>query len=39
MHYLFKWFQENRMKGNADKCHLLVTTKSLFSANIDEFII
>ena len=27
------------MKVNADKCHLLVTTKSAVSANIEEFAI
>ena len=36
---LFKWFQENHMKGNADKCHFLVTSKSPVSANIEEFIV
>ena len=24
---LFKWFHENHMRFNADKCHLLVTTR------------
>ena len=36
---LFKWFYENHMKVNAEKCHLLVTTKSAVSANIGEFVI
>ena len=36
---LFKWFHENHMKANADKCHLLVTTNSAVSANIEEFVI
>ena len=36
---LFKWFHENHMKANADKRHLLVTTKSAVSANIEEFVI
>ena len=27
------------MKANADKCHLLVTTKSAVSTNIGEFVI
>ena len=36
---LFKWFHENHMKANADKCHLLVTTKRVVSANIAEFVI
>ena len=36
---LFKWFHENHMKGNTDKCHLLVTTNSAVSASIEEFAI
>ena len=24
--YIFQWFNENIMKTNADKCHLLITT-------------
>ena len=36
---LYKWFQENHMKSNADKCHLLVTTNSAVSANNEEFVI
>ena len=36
---LYKWLQENHMKANADKCHLLVTTNSTVSANNEEFII
>ena len=36
---LFKWFHESLMKGNADKCRLLVTTDSAVSANIEEFVI
>ena len=24
--YIFQWFNENVMKTNADKCHLLITT-------------
>ena len=35
---LFKWFHENHMKANADKCHLLVTTKSAVSSRIEEFV-
>ena len=23
---LFKWFSDNKMKGNKDKCHLLMST-------------
>ena len=36
---LFKWFHEDHMKNIADKCHLLVVTKSAVSANIGEFVI
>ena len=36
---LFRWFEENHTKINADKCHLFVTTKSPVSSNIGEFII
>ena len=36
---LFKWFHQNHMKANADKCHLLVTTNSAVFASIKEFII
>ena len=36
---LFKYFHENHMKANAKKCHLLVTTNSAVSANIEEFVI
>ena len=36
---LFKWFHENHMKDNADKCHLLVTTNSAVSASTEEFVI
>ena len=28
-HDLFRWFRENDMKANSDKCHLLVTTNAL----------
>ena len=31
---LFKWFHENHMKANADKCHLLVTTKTLVTTKV-----
>ena len=33
----FKWFHENHMKVNADKCQLLVTNKSAVSKSIGEF--
>ena len=34
---LFQWFRNNHMKGNADKCHLMVTSNYEVSANINEF--
>ena len=36
---LFKWFHENHMKANADRCHLLVTTNSAVLAKIEKFVI
>ena len=36
---LFRWFEENHTKINADKCHLFETPKSPVSSNIEEFII
>ena len=36
-HDLFRWFKENHMKANPDKCHRLVATNSLTSANINDF--
>ena len=35
---LFKWFHKNHIKANADKCYILVTTKSPSSGNIEEFV-
>ena len=32
---LFTWFEENHMKPNSDKGHLLVTTEKSVSINID----
>ena len=37
IHDLFRWFKENHMKANLDKCHLLVTTNALTSANRNGF--
>ena len=34
---LFKWFKNNQMKANADKCHLLVTRDTDVMAKIGEF--
>ena len=36
-HDLFQWFEENHMKANLDKCHLLLTTDTLTSVNINGF--
>ena len=30
---LFRWFSNNGMKANADKCHLLLSTKEELKAN------
>ena len=34
---LFKWFKNNHMKANANKCHLLVTRDTNITAKIGEF--
>ena len=34
---LFEWFSNNGMKANADKCHLLLSTKGKITANISNF--
>ena len=34
---LFEWFNNNHMKDNADKCHLLVTKDTDVTAKIGEF--
>ena len=31
---LFKWFSDNVMKSNADKCHLLVSTNNAINIKI-----
>ena len=36
-HDLFQWFKVNHMKANPDKCHLLETTGTLTSVNINGF--
>ena len=36
---LFKWFSDNQMKGNADKCHLIMSTENAPELQIgDSFI-
>ena len=34
---LFTWFNNNGMKTNADKCHLLLSTKEKLQANISNY--
>ena len=34
---LLKWFRENQMKANADKCHLLVSSSESCTAMIEDF--
>ena len=36
-HDIFRWFKENYMKANPDKCHLLVTNNALTFVNINGF--
>ena len=36
---LFAWFNNNGMKANADKCHLLLNTKEKLKANISNYTI
>ena len=36
---LFKWFENNSMKGNSDNCHLLLSTSTSSTANINGDII
>ena len=36
-HDLFRWFKENLMKANPDKCHLLVTANALTAVYINGF--
>ena len=36
---LFTWFNNNGMKANADKCHLLLIAKEKLKANISNYII
>ena len=32
---LFRWFENNLLKGNADKCHFLVSTSKEVSSNVN----
>ena len=36
---LFKWFDDNQMKGNTDKCHLLLSKNESFEIHIGDSII
>ena len=36
---LFKWFWNNSLKANADKCHLILSTNEPFSINVDNEVI
>ena len=35
--FLFRWFENNLLKGNADKCHFLVSTCQEVSLNVNTF--
>ena len=36
---LFKWFSDNQMKSNSDKCHLIVSTNDTTEIQIGDFVI
>ena len=36
---LFKWFSDNKMKSNSDKCHLIVSTNDTTEIQIGDFVI
>ena len=36
---LFNWFKNNRLKNNADKCHVLVSTNKSISVNMGNYTI
>ena len=36
---LFKWFADNQMKANEDKCHLIVSTNELTEIQTGDFAI
>ena len=33
---IFEWFENNGMKANPDKCHLLLSKNENFDANVNE---
>ena len=34
---LFKWFSDNLMKSNNEKCHLLVSTNNTVNLRVENF--
>ena len=32
---LFHWFENNQMQGNADECHVLLSTEEKYYTNIN----
>ena len=34
---LFRWFENKLLKGNADKCHFLVSTSQEVNLNVNNF--
>ena len=36
---IFKWFSDNKMRGNTDKCHLLLSKDESSEIHIGDFII
>ena len=36
---LFKWFEHNHLKGDADKCYFLVSNDQKVSLNVNNFTI
>ena len=34
---LFKWFENNLLKSNADKCHFLVSSSDAVSIRVNEY--
>ena len=36
---LFKWFSDNQMKGNTDKCHMIMSTENVPELQIGDSLI
>ena len=34
---MFEWFENNLLKGNADRCHLLVTSSDAINLTISKY--